>query len=73
MGGHVRAICDDTAIAALGERTHEAFWECAILGLVIVRDTQSGRLYVLEVNLYRKLSGDEPTKDSCDFCRRDVT
>ena len=52
MGGHVRTICNDTDIIALGERTHEAFPECAILGPDIVRDTQSGQLYVLEVNPY---------------------
>ena len=52
MGGHVRSICNDTEIVALGERTHEAFPECAVLGVDIVRDTQSGQLYVLEVNPY---------------------
>src|SRR5262245_14085160 len=52
MGGHVRSICNDTEIVALGERAHEAFPECAVLGVDVVRDTQSGRLYVLEVNPY---------------------
>ena len=52
MGGHVRTICNDAEIIALGERTHEAFPECAILWPDIIRDTQSGRLYVLEVNPY---------------------
>jgi len=52
MGGHVRTICNEEKIIALGERTHEAFPECPVLGPDIVRDTQSGRLYVLEVNPY---------------------
>ena len=52
MGGHVRTICNEEKIIALGERTHEAFPECPVLGPDIVRDTQSGRLYVLEVNRY---------------------
>jgi hypothetical protein len=52
MGGHVRTICDDAEIIALGERTHDAFPECGILGPDIIRDTQSGRLYALEVNPY---------------------
>jgi hypothetical protein len=33
-----------------GERAHEAFPECPVIGVDIVRDSQSGRLYVLEVN-----------------------
>jgi hypothetical protein len=52
MGGHVRTICDEKKIIVLGERTHEAFPECPVLGPDIVRDTQSGRLYVLEMNPY---------------------
>ena len=50
MGGHIRSICNDAEIISLGERTHEAFPECAVLGVDIIRERQSGRLYVLEVN-----------------------
>jgi Prokaryotic glutathione synthetase, ATP-grasp domain len=48
--GQVRAICNDPEIVALGERAHKAFPECPVLGVDIIRDIQSGRLYVLEVN-----------------------
>jgi hypothetical protein len=50
MGSRVRAICNDAAVVSLGERTHQAFPECAVLGVDIVRDRESGQLYVLEVN-----------------------
>ena len=50
MGGRVRSICDDTEIIALGEHAHQAFPECPLLGVDIIRESQSGRLYVLEVN-----------------------
>ena len=50
MGGRVRSICDQPEVIALGERAHEAFPECPVLGVDIIRDRQSGRLYVLEVN-----------------------
>jgi hypothetical protein len=50
LGGHVRAICNDPEIISLAERAHEAFPECAVLGVDIIRDKHSGRLYVLEVN-----------------------
>ncbi len=50
MGGHIRSICNDAEIIALGERAHEAFSECAVLGVDIIRESQSGRLLVLEVN-----------------------
>jgi hypothetical protein len=50
MGGHVRSICNDAEIITLGERAHEAFPECPVLGVDIIRESQSGRLYVLEVN-----------------------
>jgi len=48
--GQVRSLCNDPGIVALGERAHEAFPECPVLGVDIIRDVQSGRLYVLEVN-----------------------
>ncbi len=50
MGGHIRSICNDAEIISLAERTHEAFPECAVLGVDIIRERQSGRLCVLEVN-----------------------
>jgi hypothetical protein len=50
MGGHIRSICNDSEIISLGERAHQAFPECPVIGVDIVRESQSGRLYVLEVN-----------------------
>ena len=50
MGGRVRSICNDAEVIAFGERAHEAFPECPVLGVDIIRESQSGRLYVLEVN-----------------------
>jgi glutathione synthase/RimK-type ligase-like ATP-grasp enzyme len=50
MGGRVRSICHDPEIVSLGERAHEAFPECPLIGVDIIRESQSGRLYVLEVN-----------------------
>jgi hypothetical protein len=50
MGGHVRALCNDPEIVALGERAHEAFSECPVLGVDIIRDIHTGKFYVLEVN-----------------------
>ncbi len=50
MGGQVRSICNDAEIVALGERAHNAFPECPVLGVDIIRDIHTGRLYVLEVN-----------------------
>jgi hypothetical protein len=50
MGGHVRKICNDADVISLAERTHQAFPECAVLGVDIIRERQTGRLYVLEVN-----------------------
>ena len=50
MGGHVRAICNDSDVIALGERVHEAFPECPLIGVDIIREQQTGRLWVLEAN-----------------------
>jgi hypothetical protein len=50
MGGRIRSICNDAEVIALGERAHEAFPECPVLGVDIIRERHSGRLYVLEVN-----------------------
>jgi hypothetical protein len=50
MGGHIRSICNDPEIISLGQRAHQAFPECPVIGVDIIRETQSGRLHVLEVN-----------------------
>jgi hypothetical protein len=50
MGGRIRSVCNEPDIISLGERAHKAFPECPVIGVDIVRDSQSGRLYVLEVN-----------------------
>jgi hypothetical protein len=50
MGGRQRSLCNDPEIISLGERAHSAFPECPLIGVDIVRDCQSGRLYVLEAN-----------------------
>lgn len=44
------ALTDDPEIIALGERTHQAFPDVPLLGVDIIRDVQTGKLYVLEVN-----------------------
>ena len=50
MGGRVRAICNDSDVIALGERVHNAFPECPVIGVDIIREQQTGRLWVLEAN-----------------------
>jgi hypothetical protein len=50
VGERIRSVCDDSEIISLAERAHEAFPECAVLGVDIIRESQSGRLYILEVN-----------------------
>src|ERR1700682_4269496 len=50
MGGRIRSICNDPEIISLGQRAHQAFPECPVIGVDIIRESQSGRLYVLEVN-----------------------
>jgi hypothetical protein len=50
MGGRIRSICNDPEIISLGERAHQAFPECPVIGVDIIRESSSGRLYVLEVN-----------------------
>jgi hypothetical protein len=49
-GGHIRSICNDPEIISLGQRAHQAFPECPLIGVDIIRESQSGRLYVLEAN-----------------------
>jgi hypothetical protein len=50
MGERIRSICDDSEIISLGQRAHHAFPECPVIGVDIIRESQSGLLYVLEVN-----------------------
>jgi hypothetical protein len=50
MGGHIRSICNDPEIISLGQRAHKAFPDCPVIGVDIIRESQSGRLHVLEVN-----------------------
>lgn len=44
------SICDDPEIIALGMNAHAAFPDIPLLGVDILRDEQSGELYVIEVN-----------------------
>ena len=44
------ALCDDPDIIALAQRAHAAFPHIPLLGVDIVRDADSGDLYVIEVN-----------------------
>lgn len=50
MGGRIRSVCNDPEIISLGQRAHQTFPECPVIGVDIIRESQSGRLYVLEVN-----------------------
>jgi glutathione synthase/RimK-type ligase-like ATP-grasp enzyme len=50
MGGRIRSICNDPEIISLGQHAHQAFPECPLTGVDIIRESRSGRLYVLEVN-----------------------
>ena len=44
MGGHVCTICNEEKIIALGERTHEAFPECPVLGPILFATRRAERL-----------------------------
>jgi len=44
------AFCDDPEIIALGERAHAAFPKIPLLGVDIVKEQETGKLYVIEVN-----------------------
>jgi hypothetical protein len=48
--GRLRQISNDPEIVALGESVHVAFPECPVLGVDIVREVGSGKLYIMEVN-----------------------
>jgi len=44
------SLCDEDEIIALGERADAAFPEIPLLGVDILREVPSGRLFVIEVN-----------------------
>jgi hypothetical protein len=48
--GRIRSVWNDPEIVALGENAHAAFPECAVLGVDILRDADTKKLYVMEVN-----------------------
>lgn len=43
-------FCDNAEIIRLGERAHSAFPEIPLLGVDILQDADTGRLFVIEVN-----------------------
>lgn len=43
-------LCDDADVIALAERAHTAFPRIPLLGADILRDADTGRLFVIEVN-----------------------
>lgn len=49
-GQRVRAISYDEDVIALARRAAAAFPDCALLGIDIIRESGSGRLFVMEVN-----------------------
>jgi len=48
--GSVFSLCYDEEIIAFGTAAHRAFPDIPVLGVDVVRDAHSGRLFVLEVN-----------------------
>jgi glutathione synthase/RimK-type ligase-like ATP-grasp enzyme len=48
----VRSICNDAEVISLGELAHQAFPECPVIGVDVIRDIKSGRLYILEANCH---------------------
>jgi hypothetical protein len=48
--GRARIVWNDTEIISLGEAAHAAFPEIPVLGVDVVRDTESKQLFVMEVN-----------------------
>jgi hypothetical protein len=41
MGGRIRAICNDSEIISLGQRAHQAFPECPVIGVDIIREAKA--------------------------------
>jgi hypothetical protein len=50
MGGCKRSIFSNPEIISPGQHAHRAFPDCPTIGVDIIRESRSGRLYVLEVN-----------------------
>jgi glutathione synthase/RimK-type ligase-like ATP-grasp enzyme len=48
--GRERRVSNDPDVISLSEAAHAAFPESPLLGVDVVRDTATGKLYVLEVN-----------------------
>lgn len=48
--GCVVTLCDDPEVLALGREAHRAFPGVPLLGVDVVRDVRTGKLFVLEVN-----------------------
>ena len=48
--GRLRTVWNDPEIIALGEQAASAFPECPVLGVDLVRDLETNKLYILEVN-----------------------
>jgi len=48
--GRRRMVWNDPEIIALGEQAASAFPECPVLGVDVVRDAETNKLYVMEVN-----------------------
>ena len=48
--GRVRSVWNDAELIALGERAHAAFPGCPTLGVDLLRDVNTGKTYVMEVN-----------------------
>jgi hypothetical protein len=48
--GRVRSVWNDAEIISLGECAHAAFPECPVLGVDVLRDAATGKLYIMEVN-----------------------
>ena len=48
--GCVFTLCDDPEILALGAHAHRAFPEVPLIGVDLVRDARTGKVFVLEVN-----------------------
>jgi hypothetical protein len=48
--GRLRTVWNDPEIIALGEQAASAFPECPVLGVDVVRDAETNKLYIMEVN-----------------------
>ena len=48
--GRLRTVWNDPEIITLGEQTHAAFPECPVLGVDVLRDAETRKLHVMEVN-----------------------